>query len=466
MRFVLLGWWWAGVSAVWLLLRDCGYEVVAVDKQQSQTLARLDAHGAEIVIGHGQVEIQSSDTLIYSDAVVWCAELEEWRSLGATVYRYGEFIGELSARMTTVAIAGTHGKSTSTSLMIDALFHTSGRFAVGIVWALLPSYDNKNCVIASAHKGSVATIVEDIIGGKAPEKSDLLFVIEADEYSRKFLELSPDYALITNIDHDHTDIYPTFDYYKEVFHDFISKISTKCFVHDDEYKYLIEKYPSILMKTPFREFEFEHLIGIHNQLNAQLVYAVACELCNWNKNKEILERIMAFPWLWRRMEYLWQGDWWATIYTDYGHHPVEIETVLRWMRSAWPDKKICAIVEPHEIRRLLENRETFAPLRKLADDFSYYQIYKARESIDDVVGALGGTICDEAQNVVQWVTDMVAVEDRINAIWYEYSEKYADKYIEDEKEIKTIINQYSDEYSIVFFSAWVLDGKVRGAMDL
>ncbi len=156
---------------------------------------------------------------------------------------------------------------------------------------------------------------------------------------------------------------------------------------------LIETYPLSL----------QHIFGKHNQKNASLVYALTAHLLGYTDfelgaNESIIAALNSFTGLRRRMEYLRTNDNGALIYTDYGHHPTEINAVYHAMRDKYADKKIVAIVQPHQMRRVLEFWDEWVHVLKQFDTLYIYPIYAAREDIAVLLKEFEDKITTQATN--------------------------------------------------------------------
>lgn len=202
---------------------------------------------------------------------------------------YFQFLGEISKYFETIAIAGTHGKSTTTALATYTLSQLDSKLGLGILGALVPQLDNKNYWLNHRAKDDIKKIFSYILDGKQTDRDESLrkkyrFIIEADEFNRHFLYLDVDHALVLNAELDHSDIYANDDIYFEAFQQFgnkvkkniwcvkgekgIERFTTSLDTEEQKKLHLIETYP----------LELEHIFGAHNQKNASLVYALTAYL--------------------------------------------------------------------------------------------------------------------------------------------------------------------------------------------
>src|SRR5512135_3173688 len=189
----------SGLSAIARLLRESGYTVTGSDRAMTPFAANLQQAGATVYIGHHPRYVQSADWVVRSSAIPDDnVEVRAAQMAGIPVYKRADFLGKLMADKTGIAVAGTHGKTTTTAMLAFVLTEI-GRSPSFIVGGVMKNYG------VNARAG----------GGN-------LFVIEADEYDRMFLGLRPRIAVITNVEHDHPDCYPTYEDMVSAFESFIA----------------------------------------------------------------------------------------------------------------------------------------------------------------------------------------------------------------------------------------------------
>lgn len=283
-NIVLIWVWGSGMSALAQILYSCGYtNVIGIDGAVSMVTDMLSAQGIQIIIWHGVYQVQKHDFVIYSDATIHSPEVLQAKNYAKPDEKhfryplsYFEFVWEISKYMQTIAIAGTHGKSTTTSMMISAL-HDHPQFGLGIVWAQMKQFDCANFVIAEDKKNYIQEIMWHIISAKHTlQHHDLIkkyrFVIEADEFNRHFLYLDIDHLLITNIQRDHPDTYPTEIEYMSVFGQCVDKTHDSVTMLDDgKHQDFKKKYTDCIQLCPLRSYSFDYIFGQHNSANASLV---------------------------------------------------------------------------------------------------------------------------------------------------------------------------------------------------
>lgn len=427
MNIILVGAWGTGISSLGFLLSDLWYtNIIGIDANKSQITQSLEAAGIHMIIWHGDYQVQPGDVVIYSDACPTAPEVQQARDIHTTgakhaqlPYRYFQFLGEVSKYFQTIAIAGTHGKSTTTALLTNTMKEIDASFALGILGALVPQLDQKNYrarigsttqndisndtkneidnkeinyVYTNSIRWDLQKIFMYILFWKNIERDESLrkkyrFVIEADEFNRHFLYLDTDYAIILNAELDHSDIYPNEEVYLDTFVEFINKVKHKTFVLQGEpgIDYLMTQCPH-LIEIQKQSIELSYIFGDHNQKNSSLLLALLEEIGKGLYTKEhIVEAMKWFRWLWRRMELLQELPSGALLYSDYGHHPTEIHAVYEAMREKYPTKKLIAIFQPHQARRVLQFWEQFTDTMKQFDETIIYNIYVARENLEELL---------------------------------------------------------------------------------
>ena len=349
-------------------------------------------------------------------------------------------------------------------------------FALGILWALVPQLDQKNYwariwtskwrsiendqnVYTSDASLDIKKIFSYILFGKNIEWDESLrkkyrFVIEADEFNRHFLYLDVDYAIILNAELDHTDIYPTEQIYLDTFVQFINKVKKETFALSGEIgmEYLKEQCPQINLIEK-QTIDLPYVFGDHNQKNASLILALLETISEQEKaefwKQDILSAIAWFRWLWRRIELLAELENNSLVYTDYWHHPTEIKAVYEAMRMKYPEKKLIAIFQPHQARRVLQFWEEFTNVMKQFDEVIIYDIYAARENIE--------TLLQEYSIPNKQWTQTPSIDE----LWDLFAQKSNGRYTKDSQNIIERINNAQENEIICLFTAWNLDYTIR-----
>lgn len=394
MNIVLIWAWWTWISSLWFLFTQLWYKnIIWVDSTESQITKALQENGVTITLGHGIYQVQAWDLVIYSDAAPQAPEVLQARERVQQEIKwarpplsYFQFLWEISKQFETISIAGTHGKSTTTAMLTYTMSQSNSKFWLWILGALVPQLNNTNYRLNPLLKEDISQIFSFILTGNYKQRDEWLrkkyrFVIEADEFNRHFLYLDTDYAIILNAELDHSDIYPNEQVYMDTFIEFTHKVKKETFVLPWEkwIEYIIKHWPSNITPISRESIDLPYVFGDHVQKNASLNNALLQQI--WVKNYNLWD----FKWLRRRMELLktYDNNW--LLYTDYGHHPTEIKAVLDAFRERFPTKKLVAIFQPHQARRVLEFRQDFASTMQWFDEAIIYDIYTAREDLAELL---------------------------------------------------------------------------------
>jgi UDP-N-acetylmuramate--alanine ligase len=305
---------------------------------------------------------------------------------GYSLQKRSQVLGLLTANLFTVAVAGTHGKTTTSSMVAHILKH-AGRNCTAFLGGITQNYQT-NMLLNNEGEG-----LEDVI-----------CVVEADEYDRSFLTLHPDLAIVTSTDADHLDIYGDKDALRQSFRDFVGQIKPegKLFIRDglhllengtkiqyEEYSLNQGAYHAENVRTENARFVFDIVSpsvtirditmlvpGFHNVENALAASAVGLRL--GIPPELIKEALASFRGVKRRFEYIIESGK-SVFIDDYAHHPTEIEAFLKSVRALYPDRKITAVFQPHLFSRTRDFADGFAESLSLADTLLLLDIYPARE---------------------------------------------------------------------------------------
>ncbi len=369
-----------GMSGLALLLNSKNYQVTGSDIEGSDNTRRLKNAGIEITIGQMQRDLQNPDLVVYSAAIQ--TDNNEYKAAiekGIDLISRAELLAEVcQSTQYSVAIAGTHGKTTTTSL-VGYLFQQAGL----------------NPVILSG--GIMKNYASNIVQG-----GDFVTIVEADEYDQSFLKLAPDFAIITSIDPDHMECYGSMDNLLEKFAAFAKNVKKKViFCHDDQnlqtiknritrptLQYSIENPADIWAnnldfsedKTTFQLNGIESvtlpLQGQHNVLNSLAAIAVALEFDI--AHDTLLKTIPKYEGVERRLELKYKSSDHLLI-DDYAHLPREISATLNALHAAHPQRNIMAIFQPHLFSRTQNFYREFAESLGLAEKIILAPVYPARE---------------------------------------------------------------------------------------
>jgi UDP-N-acetylmuramate--alanine ligase len=384
----------AGMSAIARVLQGKGLRVHGSDRRQSPLTDALKAEGIPVVLGHAADNLGQPDLVLISSAVHEDnVEVQAARQRDIRVLERTQFLGALTDGYDVIAIAGAHGKTTVTG-MTTLLLLEAGLDPTFIVGGVMTDLGT------NAHAGS----------GKH-------FIIESDEYRSTFLALKPAIAVVTNVEFDHPDSFPSPRFVRMAFGNFVDNIragGTLIACNDDELAHAIaasyhanggnlmlygqnEGIGLSWRATNIRANEhggvsFTALQGtravgdIHlrvpgdyNAVNALAVLGIASALkIKWNVTRAALERFTGTA---RRFEILGDVDG-IVVIDDYAHHPTQIRAVLQAARQRYPGRRIVAVWEPHTFSRIKALYEDFMVAFAAADQVFVLPIYAAREHND------------------------------------------------------------------------------------
>ncbi len=384
-----------GVSALARMMKEEGKVVLGSDTSESIITDELQKLGITVSLGQNLSLIpHDTDLVVYTIAITDFAQ-DFFKEVVAKfqTLSYPEVLGLISKDKYTVAVAGTHGKTTTTAMVAEALFANNRKPTV-IVGSLLSKYKS------------------NYIKGEGD-----MFVVEACEYEKSFLNLHPNVAIVTNIDNDHLDFYGSIENVIKAFNEFLLKVPEDGFIICDKKD---EKVQSALAQVvaqvvDYRDFYDDGLelivSGKHNRSNASCVLALSSVLkLDEAKTKEGLK---SFSGTWRRFEYKGETPEGAKVYDDYAHHPTEIKATLQGARELAGDKKVFVVFEPHLFSRTRLLLEEFRESFKDANEVVVLPIYPAREVFDPSISSemlVSGILNtkaiyeDSPQNAVDYVT--------------------------------------------------------------
>lgn len=377
-----------GMSAIARYIKDMGYNVSGYDRVRSELCEALETEGMEINYTDSLDFIskleKDSTLIIYTPAIpADSKQLNYFKNNGFTLYKRSQILGLITEDSFNISVAGTHGKTTTSSLISHMLHFAQkpfGAFLGGISTNLGSNYFNTNTINTKA-----------------------LTVTEADEFDRSFLTLSPNLAIVTSMDADHLDIYGTGDELKKSFFDFINKIepggtlfikqgldypatntiSIKTYgIEHGDYKAI-----NIRIEQGWFTFDFEGngqnwkslqlgIPGTHNIENAVAAIAVCLKL--GIDKTTIINGLKDFKGVKRRFEFICRQPNFVFI-DDYAHHPTELEAFIKSVKLLYPNEKIIGVFQPHLFSRTNDFADGFAKSLSLLDVSVLLDIYPARE---------------------------------------------------------------------------------------
>jgi UDP-N-acetylmuramate--alanine ligase len=382
-----------GMSALARWFHQKGVHVFGYDRTQTTLTRELEEEGMAVHYDD-QVSLIPSTVLadkekaliVYTPAIPKDhPQFNYFKEQGYTIVKRSEVLGLLTKGYKTIAVAGTHGKTT-TSSMVAHILYEAGKQMVAFLGGITTNY-NSNLVMQG--------VVTD----------QTVVVVEADEFDRSFLRLYPHIAIVTSADADHLDIYGDHETMLVSFRDFIKQINSggSLIIHESIHEKLASNIShvtksiysmsrgqffagNITANGGFFEFDLNGFAqverirlgvpGFHNIENA-VAAAVAAHQCDVGL-KTIKSALESYRGVKRRFEYVVKGK--RVVYVDdYAHHPTEIEAFLKSMKSLYPSKKLTVVFQPHLYTRTRDFAEGFSKSLSLADELFLMDIYPARE---------------------------------------------------------------------------------------
>jgi len=357
-----------GISAIARMMLLEGKEVHGSDMSEGEVVQELRNAGAEITIGQGfELISEGTDLIIYTIAIEsYDPDLYEKVVTSLIPARsYPEMLEVVTKGKNTIAISGTHGKTTTTAMIAKILMDAS---------------KDPTVIIGSLLKGTNS----NLISGKSN-----LFVVEACEYRRSFLHIHPKILVIVNIEADHLDYYKDLSDIKDAFSEMISQIGEGgALVCDPNHENIASIISDIKCKvinyTKYLESVPKLSVpGEHNRIDAAAALAVAEEL--GIKKEEAEKSVQKFQGTWRRLEKRGETRDGTILYDDYAHHPTEIKASLQALRELYPNKKLIIIFQSHLYSRTKSLWEGFVSAFDGADQVFILPVYAARELFDPTV---------------------------------------------------------------------------------
>jgi UDP-N-acetylmuramate--alanine ligase len=361
-----------GVSALARMMLHDGKETSGSDRDKSEITETLEQIGIRVCYGQKAENVPiGTDLVVYTVAITDDnPELMQAKKLGIEAMTYPQFLGVLSKDKYTIAVSGTHGKTTTTA-MIAKILIDAGLDPTVIVGSLIKGAD-----------GNRTNFI--------PGKSKYL-VIEACEYRRSFLSYCPQILVITNVDNDHLDYYKDVADIQNAFNELAKRVPQDGFIVTDKnnsavvptlegveakvVNYSLYNNLPITLKVP----------GLHNKKNAAAAFTVATTLGIDTKIAQ--KSLESFAGTWRRFEYKGETKNGARVYDDYGHHPTEIRATLQGVRELYPKERLIVAFQPHLYSRTKLLLDDFAAAFSQADEVILAPIYAAREVDDGTVSS-------------------------------------------------------------------------------
>ncbi len=378
-----------GMSAIASVVKAIGFEVSGSDLSKTQKTECLEENGIKVYYGHKAENIEDDVTVVVNSSAISATneEIIAAKEKKITIISRGEMLAELMRLKYGIAVSGSHGKTTTTSLISQILLYANL---------------NPICIIGGNHFNLKSNASCD-------DCQSEYMVCEADESDGSFLRLSPVINVVTNIDNDHLDYYDNLENLRVAFLNFINKVpfygcSFLCFedstikdlaqsVHkkyysygfDEEYDFYLDR-DSIYFDKNNTYFKVYHnkqlldefaipLIGEHNILNATASIGIAVYL-NIDVNT-IKEGLKTFEGVGRRLNKLYDKE--VIVFDDYAHHPTEIKATLKSIKNAYKDRRIVAVFQPHRYSRTEILFNDFIHSFDNVDEIIITEIYSAGE---------------------------------------------------------------------------------------
>ena len=393
----------SGMCGIAEVLHNQGYEISGSDLTLNASARRLQSAGVDIFIGHSEANIEGADVVVKSSAVTMeNIEIAAAIAGAIPVVRRAEMLAELMRYRHGIAVAGTHGKTTTTSLL-TAIFASDGRDPTFIVGGRVNS-----------------------VGTNAQLGASRYLIAEADESDASFLHLQPMVSVVTNIEADHMETYNfDFDVLKNTYIKFLHNLPfyglavlciddpvirsllvavarpTLTYGFSEDAAYQVSQVKSDRLQTTFVINRPDNLSplqimlnipGRHNVLNAAAAIAVASD--EGISDEAIITGLKEFGGVGRRFEMVGNypvEDGSAMLVDDYGHHPTELKATIDAVRSGWPEKRLVMIFQPHRYTRTRDLYEDFVEVLCQVDALLILDVYSAGE--DEIAGASSKNIC-------------------------------------------------------------------------
>ena len=386
----------AGMCGIAEVLKNQGYKVSGSDIKASKTTAQLEENGIKVYIGHAAENIKNANVLVVSTAIdTENLEIKAAIENRIPVVRRAEMLGELMRYRHGIAVAGTHGKTTTTSLVTCMLAEEN----------MDPTY-----VIGGLLNRS---------GVNAALGASRYIVAEADESDASFLYLEPMAAIVTNIDADHMDTYGgSFDTLKDTFIQFLQKLPfyglavvcgddanireimprigrpvlTYGFEEDNDIRAIdvaqegMQSHFTVLRKNKEPLRLTINMPGLHNILNALAAIGIATD--EGVSDAAIARALESFSGVGRRFQVQGEfelGEGTVKLVDDYGHHPKEVEATIKAARASHPDRRLVMLFQPHRYSRTRDCFDDFVDVLSQVDQLLLLEVYSAGEK--PIVGA-------------------------------------------------------------------------------
>mgnify|MGYP003393822364 FL=1 len=360
-----------GLSALAQLLKHEGHVVTGSDRDESPVTEMLVSKGIDVQIGQTTESLPASaELLIFSDALSEDnPERVAAKERGIPSMSYFEALGKVSEGKRTVAISGTHGKTTTTAMITKIL----------VDLGLSPT-------------AIIGSLTKDFESNYVPGMSDI-FVVEACEYRRHFLHFTPTITVVTNVELDHTDYFTDAKDFEDAFVSFMNRTEVGGKIVTDTKSTSIGRVLSQIqceaevIDYTTAEVPGLSLIGEFNRQNARAAKAAVKALIPDADEAIIDASLESFHGTWRRFEYKGKTVLGAEVYDDYAHHPTAIAATIAATKEKFPEKLITVVFQPHLYSRTKSLLSEFAKSLETASDVVLLPIYDTKKKVDETVSS-------------------------------------------------------------------------------
>jgi len=408
-KYFFIGIGGIGMSSIAQYLNEKGNTIFGYDESENKSVKILLKNGIEVI---NKLSLDSiPDYMKKEDVIVVYTPaipddnvfLNYFRKNGNNpIYKRSEILGEISKQSICIAVAGTHGKTTTTAI-ISHLFHSSGIQFKAFIGGIMKCFDSNYINTGNDY-----------------------IIVEADEYDRSFLNLNPNYAVITSIENDHLDVYGNFkslnksfksfaDNVKDILitgaeieinKDFSYSIKSNSDYYSDNIK-ILENGIRFDLKTPnnFYSNIFVNIIGLHNLKNTLAALSIIDQIQEIDIQK-LLPFLSNFKGIERRMDIYKLDN--KVVIDDYAHHPTEIESVINTIQTNYKNKSTAVVFQPHLFSRTRDFMDEFAVVLSKFDEVYLLDIYPAREK--PIVGVSSQILLEKINCLKKKLIDIKSID--------------------------------------------------------
>ena len=409
-KYFFIGIGGIGMSSIAQYLNEKGNNIFGYDESENKSVKILLKNGIEVI---NKLSLDSiPDYMKKEDVIVVYTPaipddnvfLNYFRKNGNNpIYKRSEILGEISKQSICIAVAGTHGKTTTTAI-ISHLFHSSGIQFKAFIGGIMKCFDSNYINTGNDY-----------------------IIVEADEYDRSFLNLNPNYAVITSIENDHLDVYGNFkslnksfksfaDNVKDILiteaeieinKDFSYSIKSNSDYYSDNIK-ILENGIRFDLKTPnnFYSNIFVNIIGLHNLKNTLAALSIIDQIQEIDIQK-LLPFLSNFKGIERRMDIYKLDN--KVVIDDYAHHPTEIESVINTIQTNYKNKSKAVVFQPHLFSRTRDFMDEFAVVLSKFDEVYLLEIFPAREK--PIIGVSSQILLDKIKCLKKELIDIKSIDD-------------------------------------------------------